>query len=275
MHDEPPADAIPTVANLDEWKAVYTSHDITPGDMDGFAKAYMPFIDYHIHLRGGMTAEKAVARQAITGMNSGVLRNIGDTWPIETDEQLREFLDSVEGLPVFVGVQVNDRDWYQVHDRELLDRLDYVLADTMIMPNEKGTPTRLWMEDTYEIDDVDAWMERYMKHNLRVLAEPVDILANPTYLPSRIEDQYDRLWTKERMLKVIDAAIANNVAFEINATRGYPHDSFIELAKEKGAKFTVGSNNFDDTPLGMSRCVDVMQRLGLKKKDMFVPEPKQ
>ena len=79
--------------------------------MDRFAAADVPVIDFHIHLRGEMTVEKAIARQAVTGVNVGVLRNIGAGWPIETDEQLREFLDSVAGRPVFVGLQVNDRDW--------------------------------------------------------------------------------------------------------------------------------------------------------------------
>ena len=60
-------------------------------------------------------------------------------------------------------------------------------------------------------------MERYMRHNLRVLAEPITILANPTYLPPAVEGMYDQLWTDARMRKVIQAAVDNNVALEINA----------------------------------------------------------
>ncbi len=233
--------------------------------------------DFHIHLRGGMTVEKALDRQAATGIKAGVLRNMGKGWPIETDEQLREFLDSVEGKPVFAGVQVNDRDWMDKHSPELLKRLDYVLADTMIMPmpDDDSEPVKLWMADQYKIDDPQAWMERYMRHNLRVLSEPITILANPTYLPPAVKEMYDELWTDERMRRIIRAAIDNHVALEINAQSGLPHERFIRMAKKMGAKFTFGSNNSDDRPIDMSRCFEAIDRYGLTRKDMYVPAPKR
>lgn len=233
----------------------------------------VPVIDFHVHLRGGMTVEKAVQRQAETGIRMGVLKNIGKGWPIETDRQLLELLDSVKGKPVYVGVQVNDRDWMKVHSRELLDRLDYVLADTMIMPmpDDESQPVKLWKADQYTIEDPEVWMERYMRHNLRVLAEPVTILANPTYLPAPVKDKYDALWTDERMRAIIRAAVANGVALEINAKSGLPPDRFIRMAKEMGARFTFGSNNFSDKPTDMKRCYEVIERHELTAAHMLVP----
>ena len=245
--------------------------------IDRFAAINVPVIDFHIHMRGGLTVDKAIARQAVTGINSGVLRNIGTGWPIETDQQLADFLDSVQARPVFVGLQVNDRDWMTKHSKKLLDRLDFVLADTMIMPmpNDDSPFVKLWLTDGYTIEDPEAWMERYVRHNLRVLAEPVTILANPTYLPPPVEDLYDQLWTNERMRSVIAAAVKNNVALEINARSGLPHDRFIRMAKEMGARFTFGTNNFDDKPIDMTRCFDAIQRYDLEKKDMYVPDAKR
>lgn len=228
-------------------------------------------IDFHVHLRGGMTADKAIGLQEASGIRRGVLRNIGQGWPVETNEQLADFLDSVEGKPLFVGVQVNDRDWYTKFDKALLERLDYVLADTMIMPDENGTPIRLWMDDQVHIDDAEAWMARYMEHNLRVLAEPIDILANPTYLPNCLAGNYDELWTDARMRQIIAAGIKNHVAFEINAQTGYASERFVRLAKEMGAKFTIGSNNMDDRLIDMSRCRKLVEKCGLSQEDMFVP----
>ena len=237
----------------------------------------VPVTDFHVHLRGGMTVDMAVARQAATGIKIGVLDNIGVGWPIETDEQLREFLDSVAGRPVFVGVQVNDRDWHRKHSPELLKRLDYVLADTMIMPmpDDASPPVKLWMPELYTIDDPAAWMKRYMKHNLRVLSEPISILANPTYLPPAIKDRYDELWTDARMKQIIRAAIANNVALEIPARSEFPGDRFIRMAKQMGAKFTIGSNNFDDKLIDMSRCLEAIGKFDLTKDDMYVPVRKR
>jgi len=244
--------------------------------MDRVAGADMPFIDAHVHLRGGMTADKAVARQAVTGINIGVLRNIGKGWPIETDAQLRAFLDSVAGRPVFVGLQVNDRGWHTKHSSTLLKRLDFVLGDTMIMPmpNDDSPPVKLWVTKGYAIKDAEAWMARYVKHNLRVLAEPITILANPTYLPPAVKDRYDELWTDGRMKQVIEAAIKNNVALEINAQSGLPHERFIRMAKKMGAKFTFGTNNFKDNAIDMSRCFKAIEKYALTRKDMYVPEPK-
>lgn len=118
-------------------------------------------------------------------------------------------------------------------------------------------------------------MERYVRHNLRVLAEPITILANPTYLPAPVKDMHGKLWTDERMRRIIQAAIDNNVALEINARSGLPRDNFIRMAKKMGTKFTFGSNNFDDRPIDMTRCFEAVERYGLTKKDMYVPAPKR
>ena len=236
----------------------------------------VPLIDFHVHLRGGVTPQTAIDRQAVTGMNCGVLENVGKGWPIETDKQLQDILDSVEGLPLLVGLQVNDRDWMHRHSPELLKRLDYVLADTMIMPmpNDDSQSVKLWIPDNYSITDPEAWMQRYMRHNLRVVSEPISILANPTYLPPPLEALYDQLWTDARMRQLIQAAIDNHVALEINASSQWPHDRFIRLAKQMGAKFTFGSNNFDNKPIDMTRCLQALPLYGLGKDDMFVPMPK-
>jgi len=253
-----------------------SGYGVTDARMDEIAKSRLPFIDFHVHLRGGMTVEKAMARQAATGINVGVLRNIGEGWPIETDAQLRAFLDATADRPVFVGLQVNDRDWHEKHARELLARLDFVLGDTMIMPmpTDDSPPVKRWESNGYEIPNAEAWMERYVRHNLRVLAEPITILANPTYLPPAVSDRYDELWTDARMERIIRAAIANGVALEINARSGNPSDRFIRLAKKLGAKFSFGTNNFHDRPIAMTRCSKAIDEFGLAERDMYVPNPK-
>ena len=165
----------------------------------------------------------------------------GRGWPLETDAQLKEFLDNVGGKPVFVGLQVNDRDWHTKHSGELLKQLDFVLADTMIMPmpDDDSPPVKLFEPDQFTIDNAEAWMDRYVKHNLRVLAEPITILANPTWLPPSVEDQYDQLWTDSRMRQVIQAAVANRVALEINAGSGYPRERFVRMAEQMGTSLAL------------------------------------
>jgi len=234
-------------------------------------------IDFHIHLRGGMTAEKAAIREEKTGIRSGVLENFGRDWPISNNNDLRNFIDSIKNVKVnnpslLIGIQVNDRDWFKVIDPELRNRLDYILADTMIMGiDDKGKPQKLWLTD-YKISDPEKWMERYMEHNLQILSEPITILANPTYLPKCIEHLYDQLWTEKRMETLISNAVKKNIALEIQATSTFPKLLFFQLAIDMGAKISLGTNNFDEIPLNMDRWYDVIKQLDLQKENFFLME---
>ena len=234
----------------------------------------MVIVDYHIHIRGGMTPEKAAIRQEKTGIISGVLENTGRNWPLSDNDKLRAFIEDAEkaranGKPLLIGIQVNDRDWFKTIDPELHKRLDYVLADTMIMDTDKdGNPAKMWL-DGYTIADPEKWMERYMDHNRQVLSEPISILANPTYLPKPVEHLYDKLWTEERMKEIISKAIEKNIAIEIQSTSIFPNVKFLKLAKEMGVKFSFGTNNFDATPLPTERWFKVIDELKLEKKDLW------
>jgi hypothetical protein len=235
-------------------------------------------VDYHIHIRGGMTPEKAAMRQEASGIQSGILENFGREWPLSNNVALAAFIDSASKVkannkPLKVGIQVNDRDWYKQIDPVQLKRLDYVLADTMIMGlTAEGKPRRLWLPGV-TIDDPEAWMEEYMKHNLRILDEPISILANPTYLPPCISNRYDRLWTEVRMKQVIAKAVEKGVALEIQAGSAYPKERFLKLAKEMGAKFSFGSNNFDDKVKPLTRWFECVEFIDLHAADL--PTPKQ
>jgi histidinol phosphatase-like PHP family hydrolase len=230
----------------------------------------IPLVDYHIHIRGGMTVAKAYDWERKTGIRSGVLENTGKDWPLSDDLKLATFIKDARQFPVLVGIQVNDRDWYKVTDKKLLDELDYVLADTMVMNDETGKPQKLWLEEQYEIADHKLWLERYMTHCMTVVNEPITILANPTYLPPRMEKYYDEFWNVERMSRLIDAGIKNGVAFEIQTTSKFPKRAFIDLARKKGAKFTIGRNNFDDHKEELKRSLDMLEELNIKADEMFV-----
>jgi histidinol phosphatase-like PHP family hydrolase len=73
------------------------------------------------------------------------------------------------------------------------------------------------------------------------------------------------------MKRVIDAAVANNVAIEINV-RKLPSEHFLRMAKEAGAKFTFGTNNGGPDSLGeWSYPLEMQRKLELTWEDMFVP----
>ncbi len=234
--------------------------------------------DYHIHLRGGMTAEKAVERARATGVRSGVLENAGRDWPLSSNEVIEKFLDGVDAvnatLPledrVRVGIQVNDRDWFTKLDRKLYRRLDYILADTMIMGvDATGRPQKLWLLPENHPIDKKNWLQRYFNHCMTVVEEPIDILANPTYLPAFVADQYDEFWTPARMRRLIQAAIDNDVALEIQAESEFPKPAFIEMALEMGAKLSFGSNNFDDQLKDTAAWKNAVDRFKIKNETLW------
>jgi len=225
----------------------------------------IPLTDYHIHIRGGMTPEKAFDWAQKTGIRSGVLENVGKGWPLSDNDKLKIFIEDAQQFPeLLIGIQVNDRDWYMVIDPALRAKLDFVLADTMIMDGQK-----LWFEAEYSTANEDAWLERYFVHCMTVVNEPITILANPTYLPAKIAHRYDDFWTTDRMSRLIDGAIKNKVALEIQSDTKFPNKKFIELALEKGAKITIGRNNSDDKQNELKRSLDWLEELNVKSENML------
>jgi hypothetical protein len=239
----------------------------------------LTLIDYHIHLRGGMTLEKAALRQDQSGIKSAVLENFGREWPLADNARLKGFIDAnsqvlPNGQCLPIGIQVNDRDWFTQIDPALRRRLDFILADTMIMGvTPEGRPRRLWLPDV-TIADPAAWMVEYLAHNLRILDEPISILANPTYLPPCIASHYDQLWTEQRMRQIIAKAVAKGVGLEIQAGSDFPKPAFLKLARDMGAKFSFGSNNFDDKTKDLSRWFQAIALLDLKPVDLWTPKAK-
>ena len=234
--------------------------------------------DWHIHLRGGMTAEMAAEREKASGIRSGVLENHGREWPLCTNEILAKFIADakkarVDGRALPVGIQANDRDWYRQVSPENRAALDYVLADTMIMGERPdGRANRLW--EPQEIPDPEKWMEKYFEHNMQILDEPISILANPTYLPSCIAGKYDSLWTDERMRKLVAKAVSRGIALEVQAESPFPRPKFLRMAKEMGAKFSFGTNNFDARPKDLSRWLEAIVWLDLGPSDIWTPPAK-
>ena len=117
-------------------------------------------------------------------------------------------------------------------------------------------------------------MDMYVDKIVSVLNEPIDIYVNPTFLPAVIADQYDQLWTPQRMDKVIKEAVKNNVAIEINARYKIPGKAFIQRAKKAGLKFAFGTNNGGQDLGHLEYCRRMTRECNLTEKDMFRPKTK-
>jgi histidinol phosphatase-like PHP family hydrolase len=149
------------------------------------------------------------------------------------------------------------------------------LSDALTFPEKDGRRVRLWTQEA-KIEDKQDFMERYVDFNVRVIAtEPIDIFANPTFLPEAIVGEYDTLWTAGRMKRVIDAAVEHEVAIEINALYRIPSLAFLRTAKDAGVKFSFGSNTHGDGIGKLDYCLEMAKTLGLSSKHMFSPASRE
>jgi hypothetical protein len=236
-------------------------------------KADFPLVDYHVHLSGALTIAKAVALANTRGVKFGIVEHPGPGYQIVNDAALRQYLDRLKPYPVYRGLQPVYPDWAKALSKELLCQLDYILMDALTLPEKNGGWLRLWRSDT-TVAEKQAFMARYVDFNLQVLTEqPIDIFAWATYLPACISQDYDALWTEERMQKLIELIVKKDIAVEINEIAKVPKARFVTMAKAAGAKFTFGTDSRDDRAGRFDYCLQVARQCGLAAKDMFRPKP--
>ncbi len=233
-----------------------------------------PMVDYHSHLKLGLTVEQVVAKSMRDGIEYGLAINCGKGFPTENDEAARAYVDSLQGAPVFIAMQAEGREWTQMFSRRAAARFDYIFTDSMTWTDNHGRRMRTWIpEEVGTIADPQEFMDTLVDRAVGILnQEPVDIYANPTFLPDVLAKDYETLWTDARRKKVIGAAVRNGIAIELNDRYKLPSPSFIKMAKAEGAKFSFGTNN--SGPADLRRCeygLQMIEECKLSWQDFFCP----
>lgn len=233
-----------------------------------------PMVDYHVHLKSGLTLEQALARSRRDGIQYGIAVNCGKGFPIESDAGVIAFYESMKGQPCFIAMQAEGREWMQLISRKAAGLFDYIFTDSMTWTDNRGRRMRTWIpEEVGTIADPQEFMDTLVSRAVGILeGEPIDIYVNPTYIPDQLAKEYDRLWTEARMRKVVDAAAKNQVAIELNDRYKLPGAAFVKIAKAAGCKFTFGTNNTG--PEDLHRCeygLKMIEECKLGWQDFFVP----
>jgi hypothetical protein len=232
-------------------------------------------VDYHGHLKGGLTMEQLLEHSDSTGIEYGVAFNAGIGFPITDDSTLIATLEKYKDYPVYMAMQAEGREWVNMFSEENINKFDYVFTDAMTWTDRKGRRMRLWMPEEVFVDDKQDFMDQLVEKIVYVMEnEPIDIYVNSTFLPVVLQPEYDALWTEERMDKVINAAVANDVAIEINARYKIPSAKFIKRAKAAGAKFSMGTNNPANELGTLDYAIEMIEECDLKPGDFFKPEKK-
>ncbi len=234
-------------------------------------------VDFHVHLDNS-TIDKVVELSRERGVKFGIVEHAGtkeNQYPtlLSNDADLWRYLEMLEGKPVLKGVQAEWTDWMRCFSPKVLGRLDYVLTDTMTFPGKDRRRVKLWTPEAsqhVDMTDKEIFMDRFVDWHVEVLAQqPLDILANTTWLPAGMLEQWERYWTPPRMKKVIEAALKHGIAFEISSSHKVPKLPFLKLAKAAGAKFSFGSNGRYPNMGKLDYCFEMARQLDLKAADMF------
>lgn len=231
-------------------------------------------VDYHTHIKGGFTVDQMLDRSRRDGIMYGIAINAGQGQPATTDDDLRRYADSLQGKPCFIAMQAEGREWTGMFSRPAVALFDYVFSDSMTWTDNHGKRMRLWIPgEVGTIGNVEEFMETLVDRAVGILErEPIDIYANPTYLPDQLVKDYESLWTEPRRRRVIEAAARNQVAIELNNRYKLPSASFVKIAKAAGCKFSLGSNNSGPADLTRSEHgLAMIDECKLVWQDFFVP----
>jgi hypothetical protein len=231
-----------------------------------------PLVDYHVHLKGGLTLEEALENSLLLGINYGIAPNCGLGFPVTDDVSLEAYMDTVRAQPIFRGMQAEGREWITLFSPAAVAQFDYVFTDAMTFTDNKGRRNRIWLKDEVWVDDGQEFIETMVARIESIFSqEPVDIYVNPTVLPDALMPEYEILWTKERMERVVKVLADNNIALEINARYKVPNATMIKMAKEAGVKFTFGTNNTGRELGTLEYCLEMIEECGLTPDDIFIP----
>ncbi len=240
-----------------------------------------PLMDLHVHLDNS-TIDTVIELCKPRNVKFGIVEHAGtklNVYPkvLSNDQELTAYLAMLDGKGVYKGVQAEWTDWMGCFSKPVLARLDYILTDAMTYPGKDGQRVKLWekgVEDRVEMSSKQVFMDRYVDWYVQTMAkQPIDILANVSWLPADMMADYDAYWTAKRMQTVIDAFVKYKVAMEISSSFKLPRLPMLKQAKEAGLKFSFGSNGRYPKMGLLDYSIATARELKLTAADMFTPAP--
>jgi hypothetical protein len=191
------------------------------------------------------------------GLYIGVTTTAGKHGEVRSDAGVEAFAKRFAGKPVFVGLRAFEAGWNAGVSAKSLAKVDYVILDGERIVAR--VPRAEW--DTAE--GLRSWIVRVTSSALA--EEPVDVYGAATFSPGGMGGRF----TDAQKQQLIDAAVRNRVAIEINGRLKLPDEPFVRAAKAAGAKFTLGECTLG-TPAG-DYCFELREKVGLSWRDMWEP----
>lgn len=236
----------------------------------------LPLVDLHAHPdRSTIDAIVALARER--GVKLGMVEHAGtreNVYPrmLSNDAELLAWTRELEGRGVYKGVQAEWIDWSSCFSKRALAALDFVLGDAMTFPGPDGRRMKLWEKEAVIDDDASRFMDRFVEWHVQILHEqPIDLLANVSWLPAKFAADHERLWTERRVTRVVEAFARRGIAMEISSSYQLPKLSFLRIARAAGLKFTFGSNGRYPNMGRLDYSLEMARTLRLTRADVWLP----
>jgi len=237
-----------------------------------------PIEDYHVHLNK-LTIEDVMAASKERGVKYGVLEHAGtkeNDYPVvlSNDKELLGWIEKLKDKGVYIGVQAEWIDWVPCFSKEVFAQLDYVLTDSWTVRGPDGKRVKAFSPGYDPGNDPEEFMQWYVDWIIEILeTTPLDIWSHPMWVTRKFAPYLEKLWTEERMRRVIKTLKATNTAVEIDSSIRLPTMTFLKMAKEEGIKFSFGSSSQGARINPIDWSIETAKQLGLTKKDMFQPAP--
>jgi hypothetical protein len=226
------------------------------------ARDNFPLVDLRaLDVKDASALEAALAKaRSGDALFVGLSASAGKGRAVADDASVDRLVKRFAGKPLFLGLRADDRGWATAITPKGLATIDFVLLDGETLAAAVPAAAA----------DPQAYGDALAAATVAALAgEPVDVYGAPFFLPATRAAQRDAIWTEARQQQVLDAAVANHVAIEINGALKLPGDAFVRKAKTAGARFTLG-RCAADTPDG-EYCFGIREAVGLSWRDMYEP----
>jgi histidinol phosphatase-like PHP family hydrolase len=236
----------------------------------------LPIRDLHvhsIHSDGAMTVEEILEVANRKGYLVGIADHASPEDKIVHDAHMVAYLDELERYPVYRSIEL-DVELGTSLSSTCLDKLDYTIVGVHFLTVDR-VQTFFW-DPLALIPDPDAFVEAYISTATSAMRRMhMDIFAHPTLLPISLRSESARLWTPDRIRRLVVAAVQNHVALEISGHWRVPSEELLREGLRQGATFSLGSDGHGpDSMCDLDYPLEMVRTLGIGPDRLFTPRRK-
>jgi histidinol phosphatase-like PHP family hydrolase len=215
--------------------------------------------DHHVHTDRSDGTKSLADRAASTKVRP---HGVSDHFPwaltMETEYDVLRYVDDAARLGLRVGLEydLGVAPPLRAATRDALHYMIGAVHQLEIAPGEwiefdsagaylKGRTTTFASAARFLDADLQARVrDRYLDVvRLGIERDGIDILGHPTMGPLAALGDPERVFPAEWQERLIELCVTGEVAIELNECYGVPHREFLERARRRGARFSVGTDS--------------------------------